>query len=373
MRLPDGTIIPSNLGVSNKGSQDFSGAILNDYVLRLGEVKKVIRPDDKASYSKAFIEYDIDVQHQEDSGIYVTTLFRGAFVQNTFGGGADFFTATLRPDPSRTGGESEVWGVGSKVLCLCLSGNQQRAVILGGYPDASKKDLIPDNPGHHLAFEFNGFKADVNDDGEAKFLFRGKTKHDGELADSANPDAEGTYAEFNKEGNFTVSTVDEAQFFKIDHENKKIEVLADEEWRVSVNGKLIFGVGDTIEVTGDSTATLTTADNVFIRSSGVHVGDATDAWMLGTTYRNDESTMNNQIYSQIDSIASALQEAGQQLASAAAANATPVTGGGIAAPSFAAAAAAISKMVPLFRAFGAAIKTFESAAPRHLSKKNLTD
>lgn len=360
MILDDGTVIPSYLGVQTRGSSAGSQDILNDYVLRLGEVKKIIAPSDVLSYSKKVTEYELAVQYRDGTGAVVTSTYRGATVNNLFGGVADLVSYTLRPDPKNTDASGKIFGVGSKVLILCVSGDQQKAVILGGIRDTAQ-ETAPYNgdTGHNLYFEFNGLRFQINDDGEATVMFRGKTKNDGTLADSADPAAEGTKVNFNKDGNLEIATPNQDQLIRIDHKNKKIEIVANSEWNIQVAGNHVQNVGGDSTTTVNGTTTLDSGDNIILTSPGVHVGAATDAWVKGTTYRNAES----QMHQQMDSL---LMNISIQLTAATALNATPVIGGLLAATNFGAAAA-------MFQVLSTFIKTFEAQSSSYLSSKNLTD
>lgn len=333
---------------------------MSDTVLRVGEVRKILAPDSPDNFSKSVTEYEVAVQYREGGSSDVTSIFRGVTVSNMFGGIADMVSYTLRADPTTGETSDNVFGVGSKVLLLCVSGSQQKAIIIGGIRDFyQKKDNYPEDVGHNFYFEFNGIRFQINDDGEATATFRGKTNVDGTLADSAVPEAEGTTINLNKEGNAEIATPEKAQFVRVNHKDKKIEVLADTEWNVEINGKLVTNVGSTAEVTVGDTTKLDSGGIVSVTSPGVHVGDATDAWMLGTTYRNGESQMNTQL-------SSALMTASIALTTAAPLNAIPIIGGILAAPLFITIATQLGMM-------SGAVQTFEGQAPTYLSKKNLTD
>lgn len=89
---------------------------------------------------------------------------------------------------------------------------------------------------------------------------------------------------------------------------------------------------------------------------GVAVGEATDSWMLGTTYRAAEGAMNQQLMENLISIGSIMSAQGPILTSSANA-----------------AGAVFTSLAPLFTAMATFINNFETNAANYLSKKNTTD
>lgn len=354
----DMTIIPSFLGASIRGETGSIGRNDNT-LLRIGEVKKIIYPDDDKSISKAFIEYAVEVSHKDANGISTAVPYIACLLQNVFGGKADKLKYTFRPDKQSDNDDSDtIWGVGSKVLILCLNGDQDNAIIMGGINDTgTDPEMKEKDEGHNLFFEFNGVQVTINKDGELSLMFRGATDEKGELQSSANSDAEGSTITIDKEGTLKFATPKDDQFLTINHKDKKIEMQAQKEWNTTIKG--------TVNINAD--------DNVIIKSSGVKVGDATDFWMLGSTYRQAEGQMNSEISGYLSSVETLLNTAASLLQSAAAANAVPMTGGAAAATPFEGAAAAIEAAGVLVGEAGTAMTTFESSASTYLSTKNKND
>jgi len=369
--LEDGSCIPSYLSTETTGISTPRSAFSN-YSLKQGEVVDIIYPSDKKkSVSKQFVEYAVAVQERDGTGPVVGVLYPACTVINLFGGQADSLRYTYRK-ASKKPELKKGFSNGSKVLLLCVNGEARRAYIVGGLP------IVPEAPekesdGHNYFFEFNGAQATINKDGELQIRYRGATKVDGTLSDEANAEAEGSTIIFNKDGGIKLYTKDEAQYVFLDHANKKLEVLADEEWKVTVNKKLIFEVGDDINVTGQKACTIEIADNVNVLSSGVLVGDATDYWLLANKYRDAETKMLKEISSQMQSIMGLITAAAASLTTASAANAPPIVGGAAAAAPFAAAATALNNAAPKFAQISAAIDAFEARASSYLSKKNRND
>lgn len=357
----DNTIIPSFFGTEVRGSV-LTNESLNSTPLRVGEVKEIIYPDNQLSISGKYVEYTVEVIQGDGGSSYSSTLYHGCVVGQTFGGFADQLHYTLRKDEQTQGrDENGGVGVGSKVLLMCINGVRSNAVILCGLPDSkfSEDDKAKHSSelGHNLFFEFNGVQFNVNKDGELKATFRGATKTDGTLADSADANAEGSYIQINKDGNITIATPDDAQSIVVNHKDRKLEIQVQDEWNCNISG--------TVNITAD--------ENVNIRSSGVNVGDATDAWVLGTTYRRAETQMNSSVSSSDSAIAAALNSASISLQIAASLNAIPTVGGGLASTAFASVATTLGTIASQFSSKATAISSFESSASSFLSTKNKGD
>jgi len=369
--LSDGSVIPSYMGVGSMGIAESMGDF-HSLHLMVGEVIALILPTDDDSVSKKFIEYRVAVQYRTGQEPVATTEFSNCLMVNLFGGLADKLQYTLRSRVKRPI-PGETFGNGSKVLVLCLNGESSRAYIIGGIVDPI--DTKDSDQGHNLFFEFNGAQSSINDDGELKILFRGKTQIDGTLDSNANSKAEGSYIFFDKDGGIKTATPKDDQYIFIDHKNTKLSILANSAWEAKVaNGGLDFEVKkDIVMKSSSGAADLEVANNVTIKSSGVLVGNATDQWPLFSTYRTQESTMNNTLSSQLGAIGGALASAGAALSAAGAAMIVPVAGAVAAAPVIASAGAALASLTAMFTSMAAAIQVFEAQAARYLSLKNKND
>lgn len=325
--LSDGTCIPSHLGIRAMGSAPEANALQTELSLRIGQVKQIIYPTKShPDYGTYDIRYLVELVHKTPQGSVTTDLECTA--SNWFGGVADTFRATFRAD-SAANKSAPLVGIGAKVLVLCVSGDQNQAIIIGGIGD---RDKIYTDEGHNLFFEFNGFQVTVDKDGQAKMTFRGATKADGSLADSADPKAEGSNINFEKNGNINVATPNMQ--------------------------------------TG----------NVTIKSAGVLVGAATDAWVLGTTYRNNESNLNNQVNMELGKLAGLLtgqiSAIGGVLAGMTNPQAPPASVPQLLPldiAGFTAVAAALTSVVTALGTIAGALTSFESGASSYLSTKNKTD
>lgn len=371
MRMADGTIIPSYLGVASMGSNATSdAALLTNYVLRYGEIKTRRLPTDPNSISKTQIEYDVEVVHREDLGANSIVLYRGVTVSNLFGGFADRLDYTFRVD---TLDSKDGVGNGSKVLLLCVSGDQSKAVILGGVRDTKLQPQKSEDEGHNLFFEFNGAQFTVNNDGEVQFLHRGKTEVDGTVTDSLQ-EYTGSLVHFDKSGNIIISGPDGKQFFKLYNVNPddssltgSIQVQADNKLIVNTNGTTELVSNDTFDIKSKNSSIKMNAQQ------GVLVGSATDKWIKGTTYRTAEGTLNKTLASSYQSAAAIAATASAGLITAAGMNAIPLVGGILALPGFTAVASQLAALGAIFGVMGGAINAFEGGAETYLSTKNYTD
>src|SRR5687768_11935706 len=92
-------IIPSFLETQEMNPGVNLADFFKDGTLHYGEVQRIVYPDDPASYSKKFIEYDVYVQLQENN-TGVGKMYSGATLFNLFGGLADKLYWSLRPSNS---------------------------------------------------------------------------------------------------------------------------------------------------------------------------------------------------------------------------------------------------------------------------------
>lgn len=372
--LGDNTVIPSYLGASRRGGSPGRSAMLNDYVLRLGEVKKIIYPDDPLSYGKKTVEYEVEVQYREGNGTYTTSLYRGVTVSTAFGGIADRFHVTFRADTGNTQNDT---GDGSKVLLLCLSGDQQKAIILGGVEDPTDERVEEKDDGHNLFWEFNGIRFTINKDGELTLLFRGATAETGDLKDGVDEKASGATVNIDKKGSVTVKTVDgedvEHQVV-LNHDSGDIEIKTTGNWKSTVDKAYEMEAKKGFKLTSaDDQMEVQVKKNVIIKSDGVKVGDAKENWVLGKTWRQDLKSLHSSLKSSLNSASQNLMQAAIQLKIAAGLNSIPYTGGSAAQSSFQQVSSGLNSASSDLSQAASAIDSYESNAGGHLSKKNFGD
>lgn len=220
-------VIPSWYRVRSVGAQEDTDAAFGNLALRAGQVVRVVEPEDDRSLSKRYREYDVVVDHREN-GMLAAKMYHNCIVFNAFGGAADYTDWTLRTDPKAPPGggrDAQTPTFGSKVLILCVNGEQSSAWIVGGVKDQRQDDRGTKALGHHLAWEFNGVHFDVRDDGSWQLANRGKTAADGK-PDQKRDAGAGTTVECKADGTWQVRTKDGAQSITIDHKAGTIKVDA---------------------------------------------------------------------------------------------------------------------------------------------------
>lgn len=222
-----GDVVPSHYhSLSSVGDLDhYDGGAFSNDLMRVGEVKRVVYPEDPDSRSKRFLEYDVYVQHREN-GTAVSKLYHNVVHANALCGLADRLVATLRADPkagvTRNSQQSVVDGVGSKVLILCPNAEHASAVILSGLRDTRDSDLGVKARGHFLEWEFNGVRLAIEKDGSFRVTMLGPTTAEGIPQGSTG----GSYIEVKADGTLRAATPEDAQSITIDHRAGTITVDA---------------------------------------------------------------------------------------------------------------------------------------------------
>lgn len=345
--LPDGSVVPSFVGITRTASS-YDGDAFDNGFLRVGEVQEVIYPDDDRSRSKKFIEYRVLVQ-QRSNGTGNAKMYENCSLWNSLAGLADRLEFTLRADTSANRDKNGL-GKGSKVLVMCVNGEANTAVIMGGVRDEVDTDYkvkgLDDTKvkdlGHHLYFNFNGISFYVNKDGECVLSYNGKTKIDGST--DVGTSKTGSGFKLLKNGNVRVEDRDGKNALVIDHENGKVLIA---------------------------------------RDKAFEVGDATDKMLLGSTYRDAQNDLHNDLIRSFGDVRTFLNTAATQLQIAGNAMAVPVTGAVAAGPNIVSAANMIMQASLRMEQIAQAMKDFEyekrgttgslEDSDRYLSKKNKLD
>jgi len=235
--------------------------VFNNVALRVGEVVGVIYPDQPNSISKRFLEYTVIIQQRDGSDPGAPTTYPNVLVSNLFGGVADKLDYTLRVQTKSD--KNSGYGDGSKVLVLCINGESNSACIIGGIKDAvatRKAGIVAEKTdGHNLNFAFNGIEALIDGDGQLILTMQGATDPDNKPRSDVDTEAVGASITMSNDGSVTIANSSEN--FQIDRPNHQIHLNAE--------------------------------SNITLDSGGVLIGDATDAMILGTTYRRAEDELFN--------------------------------------------------------------------------------
>jgi hypothetical protein len=355
--LPDGTVIPSYLNTRELGARGPLRSFSN-ITLRRGEVQDIVYPDDKRSLSKKYNEYRVLVQMRDGEGAGTSADFYNCVLINDLASGADFSTFTLRPNSKK----SEPSGNGSKVLVLCINGDNSQAIILGGVRDGDQ-DFDTKDLGHHSIQQFNGIRQEINKEGELTITFKGATKTDGSLAEGADSSASGTSLKFARDGSLELAHDD--QHLVIDHPNKKVELVAAKE----------------LDLSGPTGVNIDSNATVKITAANIKVGGdaAVDALVKGTTYRTAETTMHSAQIAALNAAAAALTTMSASMIAAAGSLAavTIAPAAPAALKPLAPVAVSLTPMGPQLAAVAAALtaiattlSTFEGGTASYLSATN---
>lgn len=218
-------VLPTHFRGRNSGFS--ANGSMHNIMLRMGEVQAIYYPGDENNDSGKFVEYDVWVGHRAN-GTAVTKMYRHVVALDHFGSVADFSFATYRVKNTSTNQDSSKElspGLGAKVILLCINGETNNAIILGGIRDAeSTQDKLED--GHNLHTLFNGIDVTVNKLGELLVTYNGATQADGTPDPATDTDGSGTYIKIDKKGNYTVSDGNGDNLFFVDRVNGKVRVQA---------------------------------------------------------------------------------------------------------------------------------------------------
>lgn len=349
MRLPNGDVIPSFLAVGITPDYD-EGSSFGNFSFVNGEVVAVIYPDDDRSVSKKYIEYNVYIENRLN-GTGNGELLQNCPFWNPLASGADYETQVLRAAKENSWSKDDPVSDGSKVLVMYIHGEAAKAVIMGGIRSIQDKhdpgDLGKDEEIYWYRI-FNGLSTLVDKNGAFTITFNGPTKNDGKLdTNKVEQSATGTSIAINKDGNLKLSTRENKQFHELNHKDGKVAHQADKEYKVTVtNGKVLTS------------------------STGVELGDATDAMVLGDKYRNAENQLHKKVSNSLQAIQNLAITAGAQLTAAGSAAVGPLAG---LAPGLNAAGAALQGMVSQIANIKTAIDTFEAQGKQYLSTKNKLD
>tara|TARA_R100000951_G_scaffold101420_1_gene92918 strand:- start:13557 stop:14609 length:1053 start_codon:yes stop_codon:yes gene_type:complete len=192
--------------------------------LRMGVIINCHEKDDKKSLSKLVPEYDVLTSELNEGAGTSYVKYLNCISTDTFGGVADFFEYKLRPskeDFEKTHNFAKQDG--AMVLLLCLDGNAESAIIIGGVKNTAgdgkteeRESNLTKKNGLHLEGEYNGLNWQVNKDGEFTLTFKSKTDIKGKPQDEK---AGGTIFKVDKTGSVDIDTNNEASF-KLDKTKK---------------------------------------------------------------------------------------------------------------------------------------------------------
>lgn len=228
---------PSHVRVSPAGTSNKNGP-WDNVTLRIGEVKRIVHPADLDSRTGKFMEYDVMVQHRENSTA-ITQLYHNCCLLNPLAGRGDFARWLLRVDPSVDIGKL---GDGSKVAVLCVDGSDRSALIIGGVRDHRGTDTdIDPSIKAQLDFVYNGASFKVFDDGAVEVRRAGPSTAAGEPR-TDDEEKTGPTLKLTADGSFRVDTQG-GQSLVLDQGGKAVSVTADQDLILTGRQIHVGGVG----------------------------------------------------------------------------------------------------------------------------------
>ena len=218
------SIIPSFLDITETPYSD-EGTYFGNYELKRGEVIKITYPTDKDSVTKKFIEYDILIENYTN-GTANSEIITNVVSFNLLGSLSDRLAWTFRPSTKKPTDNKEMQGDGSKVLVMFINGQGFKPIILGGVRDIndeSEKSDKSSDAGHHYEHVFNGLSTEIDKNGALTITFGGPTKNDGKRdTHTVKDEATGSTFKMLKNGNISISDVEDRNQILIDHEEDRI-------------------------------------------------------------------------------------------------------------------------------------------------------
>ncbi len=330
---------------------------MTDTTLRVGRILAAYDVGDKGSSSKQVTQYDVSVRQADGNGMPTDVVYPRVVVANLFGGATDFFRWTPRIDNFDNGTQV---GHGSRVLLLCVNGNQRQAYIIGGIPNPEDTTpVLPYKDNHHMEFQFNGIYANVDKDGTFTMIHRGATGPDDKVTDTTGQNSS---IQFDKNGNITlgynfgvptsdnkaiVSNSDDLPYITLQKQVSQVSTYAPSDIANKTNKRFLIETSDGVKVNAN--------------------GSDQQAWLRATTYRDKQQTMNNNLMTLITQLGTVLSLVVVQLQAASIALKPPVGGStagsvpiGLAATQLMQGSSIISSMVQ-------EIQTFEQSTTDYLS------
>ncbi len=263
-------------GDSEHGMHQFTH---ENFALKSGVTIRLFDIDDDRNLSKLGPEYDVAVVEQQGDKGSTMTIYKNCLAVDRFGGLADFFEAKFRI-PSEGKYESTLDGEkqdGSFVLLLCLDGQTEKAIILGGLKHPARADVLTKEAGIHAEGEFNGINFKVNKDGEFTLTFRSATDNKGKAADEK---AGGTFVKFEKDGSVDINDGN-TENIKINKTDKKVQINADSDIEnTSASGSFKVTAGKDIELKASAKLIAEAEGTAMLKSGGSFDIEAGGAFSL---------------------------------------------------------------------------------------------
>lgn len=301
-------------------------------LVRLGEVREVIPPEDPRNLTSKITEYRVAVQHLDEYGSAVTRDYPHCTVMTLFGGLADVSSWTPRADPSYD--RATGLGAGSKVLVVCVSGDTSAAVIVGGVrDDRDPGDLtLRDNLGKiHYYARFNGVSVAISEDGSFQVLRGGRTDLAG----------------------------------RTESETASELVMSSED-------KILLGYGKKGS-TPTNRVEIAEGKVKILSADGLRVGEADQAFMLGDSYRDAEQDFHQRLLELVVEAMVQVEGCATAFKSIAVLHVLPLIGPILAAPAMGQIGIQMTALTLVLQGIRDAIDEFERFPENYLSSRNFGD
>lgn len=300
--------------------------------IRQGIVTEVIYPDNKRSINKSLIEYNVEVQFlSKDSNTASAVRFTNVSMADNLGSFPDRERLVLRAAKTDKSGYSK----GAKVLVGFIDGERARPVIISGFRDIERDNDKDISTGKiHWDKCVNGIKDTVKVDGSCYKERIGPLDIDGKVTDKPKQCCR---LEMTTNGSIQLALSDDS----LGSPNYQYRLDSDTETAIIKAPK------------------------------GLRVGAATDYMLLGTSYRDAQKQLNNDLKSIFQDLSLQFLTVFANLEAISKAISVPTSGAVATAPLFAVAAQSVNQSVVSLNKAVTAISKFESK--NYLSENNKSD
>ncbi len=275
-RLSDGTVVPHYLGVRNTANTRGAPGFFSEVAILVGEVVKVIYPDDPDNSAGKFAEYTVNVWRRSGNGAQERIVFRCAQA-DMFGSVADWFRFSYRAAASSP--DQQPLSNGATVFVACVNGDRSNAYIIGALPQPNR--TVQDPPkaeGRYLRSRFNGVEMRINDDGSYELTVSGATDVDGKPDENRDENNKGSKLTIATNGDITIDdqaggsvkvspgskSIEVVSTEKLAEKSKTVTVDASFSWKLKAPKVVV--ISDDVSVGGES---LNPADNGAVFGGGI--------------------------------------------------------------------------------------------------------
>jgi hypothetical protein len=275
-RLADGTVVPHFMGVKNTDRPQGVPSFFGEVAIMVGEVTKILYPDDPDNTSGQFVEYVVNVWRRKANGPLERLTFR-CFQSDTFGSVADWFRFSFRAATSSP--DKQPLSNGATVFVACVNGDRSNAFIIGAMPQPNRDELDPRRAdGRYMRSRFNGVEMRINDDGSFELLVPGATDVNGKPDQNRDESNKGSKLTIGANGDITIDdqagdsvkvspgskSIEVTSAEKLSEKTKAATVEASSSWKLRAPKVVV--VSDDVSIGGEG---LTPAQDGVVRGEGI--------------------------------------------------------------------------------------------------------